>query len=191
MKSREAILRSRWVRPFAHYFAHPSLWHLNRRSVPRGLAVGLFAAFALPVGQFALAALLAIPLRANVPLAAAATLVSNPITFAPIYIGAYKLGSFMLRHSPSGALVIWPQALGQQSFKSLVLQLWASSSSRRSAQSQASPPRPPGGATGCSVAGRGEKLESLAVEQRYPRRQHIAGLPFALAQLPPLGVLPW
>jgi uncharacterized protein (DUF2062 family) len=102
MKSREAILRSRWVRPFAHYFAHPSLWHLNRRSVPRGLAVGLFAAFALPVGQFALAALLAIPLRANVPLAAAATLVSNPITFAPIYIGAYKLGSFMLRHSPSG-----------------------------------------------------------------------------------------
>ena len=100
MKTREAILRSRWIRPFAHYLGHPSLWHLNRRSVPRGLAVGLFAAFAIPLGQFALAALLAVPLRANVPLAAAATLVTNPLTVAPIYIGAYKLGSFLLRHSP-------------------------------------------------------------------------------------------
>jgi uncharacterized protein len=100
MKDRDAILRSRWIRPFAHLFRHPSLWHLNRRSVPRALAVGLFAAFILPLGQFLLAALLAIPLRANVPLAAAATLVTNPLPFPPIYFGAYKLGSFLLRHSP-------------------------------------------------------------------------------------------
>jgi uncharacterized protein len=100
VKNRETLLRSRWIRPFAHLFTHPSLWHLNRRSVPRALAVGLFAAFVLPVGQFALAALLAVPLRANVPLAAAATLVTNPLTFPPIYIGAYKLGTFLLNHAP-------------------------------------------------------------------------------------------
>lgn len=99
MKDREAILRSRWLRPFAHLFSHPSLWHLNRRSVPRALALGLFAAFILPVGQFALAAFLAVPLRANVPLAAATTLVTNPLTFPPIYFAAYKLGALLLRHS--------------------------------------------------------------------------------------------
>ena len=101
MKSREEILKSRWVRPFAHLFAHPSLWHLNRRSVPRALAIGLFAAFILPLGQFALAALLALPLRANVPLAAATTLVTNPLTFPPIYYAAYKVGTLVLSY-PSG-----------------------------------------------------------------------------------------
>ena len=96
MTERDKILASRWLRPFAHLFSHPSLWHLNRRSVPRALAIGLFAAFILPVGQFILAALLAVGIRANVPLAAAATLVSNPLTFPPIYIGAYKMGSALL-----------------------------------------------------------------------------------------------
>ena len=100
MKDRDAVLKSRWLKPFAHLFAHPSLWHLNRRSAPRALGVGLFVAFVVPVGQFALAALLAVPLRANVPLTAAATLVSNPLTYPPIYIGAYKLGTFLLDRSP-------------------------------------------------------------------------------------------
>ena len=103
MKDRDAILKSRWLRPFAHLFGHPSLWHLNRRSVPRALAVGLFSAFIIPLGQFALAAFLAVPLRANVPLAAASTLVSNPFTFPPIYIAAYQLGSFFLARPPVAA----------------------------------------------------------------------------------------
>lgn len=94
-------MRSRWLRPFAHLFGHPSLWHLNRRSAPPALAVGLFAAFIVPIGQFALAALLSVPLRANVPLAAGTTLVTNPLTFPPIYFGAYKVGSFLLHHSSS------------------------------------------------------------------------------------------
>jgi hypothetical protein len=34
----------------------------------------------------------AIVLRVNVPAAVASTLVSNPLTFAPIYYGAYRLG---------------------------------------------------------------------------------------------------
>lgn len=113
MRSRDQILGTRWLRPFAHLFSHPSLWHLNRRSVPRALALGLFVAFILPVGQFALAALLAVALRANVPLAAAATLVSNPLTFPPIYFAAYKVGALVLPAGPgqqSGDLV---RGLGQ------------------------------------------------------------------------------
>lgn len=93
MKSREEILASRWLRPFAHRLAHPSLWHVNRRSASKALAIGLLSAFIIPIGQFACAALLAIPTRANVPIAAAATLVTNPLTFAPIYYAAYRLSS--------------------------------------------------------------------------------------------------
>lgn len=96
MKDRETILASRWLRPFGHLFAHPALWHLNRRTVPRALAAGLFIAFVIPVGQFVLASLVAVTTRANVPLAAASTLVSNPVTFAPIYLAAYQLGSLFL-----------------------------------------------------------------------------------------------
>jgi uncharacterized protein (DUF2062 family) len=99
VKDRDTIVKSRWVRPFAHLLAHPSLWHLNRRSVPRGLAIGLFAAFVLPLGQFLLAALLAIPVRGNVPVAAAATLVTNPLTVPPIYLAAYTVGRALLHHS--------------------------------------------------------------------------------------------
>jgi len=99
VKDRQAILSSRWLKPFAHLFGHPSLWHLNRRSGPKALAIGLFAAFIIPVGQFLLSALMAVPLRANVPLAAAATLLSNPLTFAPIYIAAYRLGRYILGSS--------------------------------------------------------------------------------------------
>jgi uncharacterized protein (DUF2062 family) len=96
IRDREAILANRWLKPFAHLFAHPALWHLNRRSVPRALAIGFFAAFIIPVGQFALAALVAVAMRANVPLAAAATLISNPLTFPPIYFAAYHVGFFLL-----------------------------------------------------------------------------------------------
>jgi uncharacterized protein (DUF2062 family) len=111
MMTRDAILGSRWLRPFAYLFDHPSLWHLNRRSFPRALAVGLFTAFILPVGQFALAALLAVLMRANVPLAAAATLVSNPFTFPAIYFGAYRLGRFLLP-APAEAAVPSDRMLG-------------------------------------------------------------------------------
>jgi uncharacterized protein (DUF2062 family) len=102
IRDREAILTNRWLKPFAHLFAHPALWHLNRRSVPRALAIGFFLAFVIPLGQFALAALVAVAMRANVPLAAAATLISNPLTFPPIYFAAYKVGSFLLPTTSTG-----------------------------------------------------------------------------------------
>jgi uncharacterized protein len=95
MKSKDEIIASRWLQPIAHRLVHPSLWHLNRRSVSKALAIGLLSAFVVPIGQIICAALLAIPTRANVPVAAAATLVTNPFTFPPIYYAAYRLGSFL------------------------------------------------------------------------------------------------
>ena len=96
LPDREAVLQQRWIRPFAHRLSHPSLWHFNRWSVSRGLALGLLIAFLVPLGQTPAAALLALTARANVIVAAVATFVTNPFTFAAIYVGAYQLGQRLI-----------------------------------------------------------------------------------------------
>jgi uncharacterized protein (DUF2062 family) len=76
------------------------------------LAIGFFTAFIIPLGQFALAALVAMAMRANVPLAAAATLISNPLTFPPIYFAAYKVGFLLLPNSSAEGVGNVAQGLG-------------------------------------------------------------------------------
>lgn len=93
LPSRDRILKSRWVRPVAHRLSDPLIWRLTRRTVARGAALGLLMAFLVPIGQTLAAAVLALSFRANLAVAAAATLVTNPLTFAPIYFAAYQLGN--------------------------------------------------------------------------------------------------
>ncbi len=93
---RDALLRNRWLAPVASRLAPDAIWQFNRRSIARGLALGLFAGFLLPVGQIVLAALLATSARANVLIASAATLVTNPLTFPPIYYAAYRTGNYLI-----------------------------------------------------------------------------------------------
>lgn len=92
--ARESFEKSRVLRPFAKRVFHPALWRFTRRSVPRGVALGLMVGIFLlvPGVQIAGAALLALPFRANVPIAAAMTFLSNPLTTpfliaAALYIG--------------------------------------------------------------------------------------------------------
>lgn len=90
--SREAIgnnPRLRWLRP---WFKEPKLWHWSRRGVALGVALGVFFGLLIPIAQIPASVTAAVLLRANIPAAIASTLVSNPVTFAPIYYGAYKLG---------------------------------------------------------------------------------------------------
>jgi len=98
----EKLLANRWIRPFAHRLAHPEIWHFNRRNVARGVALGLFVGFLVPVGQIVLAALLAATARGNLLIAAVATLVTNPFTFPPIYYAAFRTGSFLLNTKSAG-----------------------------------------------------------------------------------------
>lgn len=78
----------------------PNLWHLNRRSASGAVAVGLFMAF-LPIPlQMAPAAILAIWLRVNLPIAVALVWITNPLTIAPVFYFTYKLGSWMLGRAP-------------------------------------------------------------------------------------------
>lgn len=72
---------------------HPNLWHLNRRSVAGGVAVGMFAGLIPGPVQMLSAALLAIPLRVNLPVAMATTWYTNPLTIGPLYVIAYAIGS--------------------------------------------------------------------------------------------------
>ena len=101
LPTRETIHEYRLLRPFASHLRHPSLWRLNRRSVPRGVALGLFVAVIIPVMHTFVAALLAIPARANIWVAALLTLVVNPITIPIMYVGAYRIGSWELHHDAS------------------------------------------------------------------------------------------
>ena len=96
--TRETIDEYRLLRPFAPHLRHPSLWRLNRRSVPRAVAVGLFVAVIIPFMHTFVAALVAIPARANVAVAAALTFVVNPLTIPPLYLAAYRIGSWELHY---------------------------------------------------------------------------------------------
>lgn len=96
--TRETVHEHRLLRPFAPHLTHPSLWRMNRRSVPRGVAVGLFVAVIIPFMHTVIAALVAIPTRANVAVAAVVTLVVNPLTIPPMYYAAYRIGRWELHH---------------------------------------------------------------------------------------------
>lgn len=92
---REQLLQSRWLRWMGPYLHHPRLWHWSRRGVATGVALGVFFGLLIPVAQIPLSAAAAVILRANVPAAAASTLVTNPVTFGPIYYAAYQLGTWV------------------------------------------------------------------------------------------------
>ncbi|HEX8445193.1 MAG TPA: DUF2062 domain-containing protein [Sphingomonas sp.] len=95
LPSREELEGNRMLRPVAHLLLRPALWRFTRRSVPRaiglGLLVGIFVM--IPFVQPLSAALLAIPFRANVPLTAGTTLLSNPVTTPLIVIASLWIAS--------------------------------------------------------------------------------------------------
>lgn len=94
--TREAVARNRFLRPVAARILAPSLWRFTRRSVPRGVALGLFTGVLFPFVHMPVAAVSALPVRANVPVAAATTLLHNPLTTLPLYWSAYRIGQWVL-----------------------------------------------------------------------------------------------
>jgi hypothetical protein len=65
----------------------------------------VFFGFMIPVAQILFSALFALLLRANLPVAAVATLVSNPLTYGPIWVLAYRTGAALLGEAPDAASV--------------------------------------------------------------------------------------
>ncbi len=98
------LLRSRWLRPHADRLLRRSLWQATPRGVAIGLACGVFFGILIPFGQMLVAILAAALLRGNLFLAAIGTLVTNPLTVPFVYLGAHRLGRWMLTWSPQAEL---------------------------------------------------------------------------------------
>jgi len=92
----ESVRSNRWLRWMGPVVNHPRLWHFSRKGIAMGLALGIFFGLLIPVAQIPFAATMAVLLRANLPVAVASTLVTNPVTFGPVYYGAYRLGKAIL-----------------------------------------------------------------------------------------------
>ena len=105
MPTREQMERNRFIRPFAHWVLRAELWRFTRRSVPRGVAIGLLVGiFALIPGiQIVAAALMCVPCRGNVPLAAAMTFLSNPATTPFLLAASLFVGNGLGFHADLSA----------------------------------------------------------------------------------------
>jgi hypothetical protein len=92
LPSHESIQNNRWLSMFGRHLQHHNLWHLHRRSVSGGVAVGLFCGLIPGPLQMLGAGLMAVLFRVNLPVALLSTLYTNPFTIVPLYFVAYQLG---------------------------------------------------------------------------------------------------
>jgi uncharacterized protein (DUF2062 family) len=100
LPSHEQVKGNRYIGWFGRYLHHPNLWHLNRASVSGGFAIGLFSGLIPGPLQMLTAALLAVLMRVNLPVALITTLYTNPFTIVPLYVVAYFLGTALTGRSP-------------------------------------------------------------------------------------------
>lgn len=134
MPTREQMEQNRFARPLA---ARHELWRFTRRSVPRGVAAGLFIGiFALIPGiQIIGAALMCVPCRGNIPLAVLMTFISIPPTTLFVFLpGAIAVGNsfgFHADFSTVQAMVTkgaglgeWLSWLGSDAAPSLIIGLF-------------------------------------------------------------------
>jgi uncharacterized protein len=117
LPTRDSVRQNRYLGFFGSLLQHHNLWHLHRRSVAGGVAVGLFCGLIPGPLQMLSAALLAVLFRVNLPVAVIVTWYTNPLTIVPLYIAAYALGRFVTGADGDAALHASPDwselSLGQ------------------------------------------------------------------------------
>lgn len=92
----ERLRQHPWLGWLGDSIFSPELWHLTRRSVATGAAIGVFWCFIPVPGQMFIGILTAHALRANVPIAAAGAFLSNPLTSPPMMLACWFTGSLLL-----------------------------------------------------------------------------------------------
>ena len=99
--TREQMQQSKLVNRFAGRALHSQYWRFTRRSVPRGVGIGILIGIFLmiPGLQIIGATLVSLPFRANVPLAGAMTFLSNPFTTPFILIASIWTGNQLGFHA--------------------------------------------------------------------------------------------
>lgn len=128
LPNKEGLAAHPWLRSVAGRLLEPQLWRMQHEAVARGVAVGVFWAFVIPVGQVAAAALHCVAWRANNPVAAAMTMLTNPFTIGfwlwlAYQVGVWVLGEPVAVAAPQGAGILawltefgWPTVLGMGMF---------------------------------------------------------------------------
>jgi uncharacterized protein (DUF2062 family) len=96
LPTRESLAQHTWLKPIAHHLLNPQLWRLQHESVARGVAIGTFWAFVIPLGQTFVAAAHCTWWRGNIPAAAVMTMLTNPLTFGFWLWLAYRMGHLVL-----------------------------------------------------------------------------------------------
>lgn len=90
-------ISDKWfLSPFRHLLHDHRLWGIRRKTVVPAFSLGLFIAFMPFPGHALLAALLALAMRINIPVATVATFLTNPVTMGPIYYFCYRIGNDLL-----------------------------------------------------------------------------------------------
>src|SRR3546814_8907810 len=79
MPTQDSLRANRFLSPFANRILAPELWRFTRRSVPRGVDLGILIAIIVPFPQVPVAALLPLSCRANVHVAALPTFIPTPL----------------------------------------------------------------------------------------------------------------
>lgn len=96
MPDHNTIKNNKYLQIFGDLLHNPNLWHLNRRSVAKAFAVGLFFAFVPVPFQMVLAAGFAIIVHANLPLSVALVWITNPLTIPAIFYACYVVGTWLI-----------------------------------------------------------------------------------------------
>jgi uncharacterized protein len=98
--SREELAAQPWLKPIASHVLDRKLWTAQHESVARGAAIGMFWAFVIPFAQIIFAAAHCVWWRANIPVAAAVTFITNPFTVGFWLYLAYQVGSLVISAPP-------------------------------------------------------------------------------------------
>lgn len=88
------------LQPIAHRLSARELWQFRPEGLARGAALGVFWAFVLPVAQILVAAAHCVWWRGHIPVAAAVTLITNPLTIGPWLLAAHQVGSIFIDAPP-------------------------------------------------------------------------------------------
>jgi uncharacterized protein (DUF2062 family) len=128
LPTREQLARMPLLGRLAGRLADRELWRVRPESIARGAAVGVFWAFTVPAAQILFAAAHCVWWRANIPVAAGVTLITNPLTIGPWLLLAHEVGERLvgpgadaLLPSDAGWLAQlqamgWPTLVGMGSF---------------------------------------------------------------------------
>jgi uncharacterized protein (DUF2062 family) len=118
LPKREELAKQPWLAPIADHILDRKLWTAQHESVARGVAIGTFWAFVIPFAQIIFAAAHCVWWRANIPVAAGITFITNPFTVGFWLYLAYHVGSLFIDAPPpmklvdGGGLLQWLSAIG-------------------------------------------------------------------------------